>query len=96
MAMTSKPRPAARSPMTAVWQEAPAGAPPRVPLPGGRDVDLWGNALRYCVTALDHPAPGIGWWVVHCNRCGLVIEVPARGGAADPRTVGVACKALLP
>lgn len=77
-----------------VWHwrsREPARSPSNPAYPDGVTV-LAPPGRTYCTVPLPYPAPGVGMWVVTCQRCGLKTVVTAAGRADDPRRLQAPCK----
>lgn len=59
--------------------------------PKGVHIDFSHDSKRACLVLMPYPAPGCGYWIVSCQRCGQVNIVSAAGRADDPRTVKLRC-----
>lgn len=66
--------------------------PPDPNYPTGIDVDVAGDAERWCFTEVPYPARRCGMYVIDCQECGLCIGVTTAGRPDDPRSVKMACK----
>ena len=68
-------------------------APPDPKYPNGIDLDLriYKDAPS-CSTQLPYPAKRIGYYLIHCEHCGLNATVTTAGRVDDPRSIHVACK----
>ena len=76
-----------------LWRSRrPATSPPDPAYPYGIAVDVSLGAERSCVLDLEYPAPGVGTWIVTCDRCGYSAAVTAAGRADDPTKVTFPCR----
>lgn len=65
---------------------------PNPEYPSGIDLNLSTGDKPNCYVTLQYPAPRIGYYSVHCNKCGNIIAVTTAGRPDDPRSVRIACK----
>ena len=68
---------------------------PNPAYPDGVDLDISEGAMRACLIKLPYPAPRCGYWAVECMGCGLNALVTCAGRPDDPRSLKMACKALI-
>lgn len=76
------------------WTERskePAKNPPDENYPYGMAMDF-SQGEKSCLVKLQYPAPGVGTWMLSCNRCGYTAAVTAAGRADDPTQVRIPCK----
>lgn len=69
----------------------PAKCPPNPDYPDGKVITA-PPGETYCNLPLLHPAPGVGTWIVTCNRCGLKLAITTAGRPDDPKAVQAICK----
>jgi hypothetical protein len=66
--------------------------PPDPAYPNGIDLDLTNGHPKFCESALAHPTPRCGQYLIKCRTCGLSVLITTAGRADDPRSIKVACK----
>jgi hypothetical protein len=66
--------------------------PPDPAYPDGIDLDVTRGRLAYCETALAHPTPRCGKYLIKCRTCGFTTLITTAGRADDPRSIKIPCK----
>ena len=65
---------------------------PNPKYPDGIDIDLSVGGQCACTAELPYPAKRVGYYALHCDKCGKTAMITTAGRPDDPRSVIMACK----
>jgi hypothetical protein len=69
--------------------------PPDPNYPNGIDLDSTFGNEPSCKIQLEYPAPRCGYYLIHCELCGLRAIATTAGRADDPRSIKLRCHETL-